>query len=180
MPSPHDKYRTFWQRFFAGVVDGLILRPVGWLFSLVYDRALGGGVTLTVWCLELAVGVAYSVLLHARYGQTLGKMALDIKVVDVSEAPIRYHQAVLRDLPMILFTAAMMGAAAPAVWSGAHPHSPAAQTASMMWLGMGSLIWLGIELLTMFTNEKRRAIHDFIAGTVVVKVEYLAARPAGD
>ena len=30
--------------------------------------------------------------------------------------------------------------------------------------------WTLLEVLTMLTNAKRRAIHDFIAGTVVVRV----------
>lgn len=30
-------------------------------------------------------------------------------------------------------------------------------------------LWFVAEVLTMLTNEKRRALHDFIAGTVVIK-----------
>lgn len=30
-------------------------------------------------------------------------------------------------------------------------------------------LWFVAEVLTMLTNEKRRALHDFIAGTVVVR-----------
>ena len=30
-------------------------------------------------------------------------------------------------------------------------------------------LWFLAEVLTMLTNEKRRALHDFIAGTVVVR-----------
>ena len=32
-------------------------------------------------------------------------------------------------------------------------------------------IWVWGELLVMLTNEKRRALHDFITGTVVIKLE---------
>jgi uncharacterized RDD family membrane protein YckC len=35
--------------------------------------------------------------------------------------------------------------------------------------------WLGLELLTMLTNSKRRALHDLIAGSVVVRVDPVAA-----
>jgi uncharacterized RDD family membrane protein YckC len=37
-------------------------------------------------------------------------------------------------------------------------------------LGYGALLMLFIELATMLTNRKRRALHDFIAGSVVVKI----------
>jgi hypothetical protein len=30
-------------------------------------------------------------------------------------------------------------------------------------------LWFFAEVLTMLTNEKRRALHDFIAGTVVIR-----------
>jgi len=30
-------------------------------------------------------------------------------------------------------------------------------------------LWFLAEVLTMLTNEKRRALHDFIAGTIVVR-----------
>jgi uncharacterized RDD family membrane protein YckC len=30
--------------------------------------------------------------------------------------------------------------------------------------------WFVLELLTMLTNNKRRALHDFIAGSVVVRL----------
>ncbi len=36
-------------------------------------------------------------------------------------------------------------------------------------IGLIGPIWFLLELLTMFTNEKGRALHDFIAGSVVCK-----------
>ncbi len=39
-------------------------------------------------------------------------------------------------------------------------------------IAIGSIhfIWFGVEIITMLTNEKRRALHDFIARSVVVKI----------
>jgi uncharacterized RDD family membrane protein YckC len=34
-----------------------------------------------------------------------------------------------------------------------------------------AIAWVLLEYLTMLLNEQRRAIHDFIAGTVVVRVD---------
>ena len=41
------------------------------------------------------------------------------------------------------------------------------------------VLWFVAEVLTMLTNEKRRAVHDFIAGTVVVRtnIELVVAQP---
>jgi uncharacterized RDD family membrane protein YckC len=36
-----------------------------------------------------------------------------------------------------------------------------------------SMVWFVLEILTMLTNRRRRALHDLIAGTVVVRAPYL-------
>ncbi len=38
-----------------------------------------------------------------------------------------------------------------------------------MWTTIIVFGWWIAEIITMLTNEKRRAIHDYIAGTVVVR-----------
>jgi hypothetical protein len=40
---------------------------------------------------------------------------------------------------------------------------------SLFWFGGAMMIWALLEFITMLTNKRRRAIHDFIAGTVVIK-----------
>ena len=35
-----------------------------------------------------------------------------------------------------------------------------------------SIVWILIELTTMLTNSKRRAVNDFLANSVVVNLEY--------
>jgi uncharacterized RDD family membrane protein YckC len=35
-----------------------------------------------------------------------------------------------------------------------------------------ALVWILLELITMLANKKRRAIHDFIAGSVVIRTDY--------
>jgi uncharacterized RDD family membrane protein YckC len=39
-------------------------------------------------------------------------------------------------------------------------------------------IWVWGELIVLLTNRKRRAIHDFIAGTIVVHASSSTAVPA--
>lgn len=38
-----------------------------------------------------------------------------------------------------------------------------------LWAGYAQTAWLFSELIVLLFNEKKRAIHDFIAGTVVIK-----------
>ncbi len=37
-----------------------------------------------------------------------------------------------------------------------------------------SNIWIYGELIVLLTNKRKRAVHDFIAGTVIVKSKYIA------
>ena len=48
-----------------------------------------------------------------------------------------------------------------------------------LWKGIQSSLadWFLLEFITLLTNDKRRAFHDYIAGTVVVR-ETRASRPA--
>jgi uncharacterized RDD family membrane protein YckC len=67
----------FWARFAAAFLDGLILGiPGNVLVRAVADAAVLGQL------LAFIAGVAYYALLEGNTGQTVGKMALGIKVVD--------------------------------------------------------------------------------------------------
>ncbi len=39
----------------------------------------------------------------------------------------------------------------------------------LSWLRILSDIWFWSELVTLFFNQKKRALHDFMAGTVVIQ-----------
>lgn len=41
------------------------------------------------------------------------------------------------------------------------------------WLGT---IWFLLEIVTLMTNDKRRAFHDLIANSVVIKDEYWSGK----
>ena len=53
--------------------------------------------------------------------------------------------------------------------TGAGINSPNLNTLQMV-IAFAEFAWFVAEILTMLTNKKRRALHDFIAGTVVVRV----------
>ena len=68
------RYRTFWPRFWAGWIDALAMIPllgIDW----VIQHTIHAPVILAIWFVAYQVsGDLYSVGMHARYGQTLGKM----------------------------------------------------------------------------------------------------------
>jgi hypothetical protein len=38
-----------------------------------------------------------------------------------------------------------------------------------IWVSNDNMVWVGSEMIVMLFNRQRRALHDFIAGTLVVK-----------
>ena len=52
-----------------------------------------------------------------------------------------------------------------------------ATTSGFFWLlAIVPGLWFLAEVVTMLTNEKRRALHDYIAGTVVVRTNIWKAQ----
>ena len=163
------KYSTFGPRFVAMIIDGIALSILSAL--LVFIGTKGGGVIQTaleyVNHMQFAI---YSVVLHGLYGQTLGKMALDIKVVDAkNEGCISFKQALLRDcVPIIVLVLMLFSTLFIPVVTAADeiPHWVIYLLFGFSFTLIG---WHLLEIITMLFNDKRRALHDFIAGTVVIR-----------
>jgi uncharacterized RDD family membrane protein YckC len=88
---------SFWQRFAAAFLDGII---VGVPVIILYEVAKGAG-----YALGLLLSVAYVVYFEGGpTGQTIGKRALGIRVYDFggSGGPIGYGRAFIRWLGKLL------------------------------------------------------------------------------
>ncbi len=170
-----NKYQTTMRRFWAGFVDGWLFIPLGWLDDLVYDTPRSTAAIVAWMLISYPAYWLYSVLMHGFYGQTLGKMALKIKVLDAtSEAPISMRQAFLRDIIYFVINTVALIISLYFVLSGRQIDVETFATANKV-LAVPALLWFAAEILTCLTNPKRRAVHDFIAGTVVVKMEVAPA-----
>jgi uncharacterized RDD family membrane protein YckC len=176
MSSATIKYSTFWRRFIAGFIDGLVLMPITWIDSFVSSSNLSTHLIVEWAIISHSAAWVYNVLMHGYYGQTIGKMISKVKVVDVSESPISMRQAFLRDSVYAgLSTIALILFLYQKFFSG-DVESPVIKSLTNL-LGLTGFIWFLVEIVTMLTNEKRRALHDFIAGPVVVRSELIDERP---
>jgi uncharacterized RDD family membrane protein YckC len=119
--TEHHPFAGFWSRAAARIIDLLIIIAA---FNLIYladrlgaDAGLwtgmglgerswtGAGISmanLLRGLFFLTFPVFYYVYLHAMYGQTFGKMALKIKVVNEDGTPLDYRKAFLRWLGYFL------------------------------------------------------------------------------
>jgi uncharacterized RDD family membrane protein YckC len=165
-----QKYNTFWPRFWAVLVDSLIFLPIGILDNYL-NSAERGLFILIVWAIvSHTVYWLYSVILHARYGQTLGKRVMRVKVLDFNEERLpTLRQAFIRDINYIFLYTFSLGYFIYLVFTGQNTSETEATSLPdqiMIWAAFG---WFLLEIITMATNDKRRAFHDYIAKTVVVR-----------
>ncbi|GGI67834.1 RDD family protein [Shewanella gelidii] len=163
-----DKYSTFGPRFWASIIDGIVISVLSAILAYLGTQA-GGGIQATLGYIDTMQFAVYSIALHTLYGQTLGKMALDVKVVDhLSEKGISFKQAFLRDcVPVVMLILLLIASLfLPVNQVG---ETPDWLIYAMMVFGISYFLWHLLEIITMLFNDKNRAMHDFIAGTVVIR-----------
>jgi uncharacterized RDD family membrane protein YckC len=173
---PHaERYSTFGPRFWTGAVDSLVLCPITLIPEALLLRNIPKGLGASLMLVQSLAWLVYTVVMHARYGQTVGKMVTKVRVVDFqTEGGISWRQAWLREgIPMILSLGCLgyevfsllTGRATP----GAIASGELVTTKPYQLMSVLPGLWFLAEVVTMLTNEKRRALHDFIAGTVVIR-----------
>jgi uncharacterized RDD family membrane protein YckC len=166
------RYNTFSQRFFAGWIDGLIFPPVGIIDALVFSQ------TDLTWLIVAWMPVSYSafwiysIVMHGLYGQTVGKRFTSVRVLDYkTELPITMWQAFLRESVLVVANCILLVMDIYLIINPETLLSAPLQTVRFA-LGYATLGWAILEIVTCLFNNKRRAIHDFIAGTVVVRTDF--------
>ncbi|XRQ11742.1 RDD family protein [Actinomadura welshii] len=160
-----------WARLGAALLDTLILGFVAApaaLFSIRWDKmeeSIESGEPVTNpldlyniprlvigYTIVFLVGFAYYTVLHARWGQTLGKKAAGIRVVRAADhSAVSWGQAIGRQafVYLISITTALLNFFVPG-------------GAILGLLGMLDPAWI-------LWDDRRQAVHDKVAGTVVVK-----------
>jgi uncharacterized RDD family membrane protein YckC len=164
------RYQTFWPRVGAMILDGAVLAPLAWVDQFLFNYTAHANILL-LWVVVYSLsGPVYEVAFVRMYGQTLGKMACGVRVYDVTGSPVSLRQAMLRHIVPILLTPyfALLQIqnirAGHLVNRGLGDDPWSFNTFFLFMFG-----WLLLEIVTMLTNRKRRAVHDFIAGTVVIR-----------
>jgi uncharacterized RDD family membrane protein YckC len=171
-------YAGFWRRLGAGIIDFSIWIPL-WVIQgrlSSYSKTLAIVLSAAT-CLVYA---AYQIYFHSRWGQTLGKMALGIRVMKLSGESIGVREAVIRssvDLILTMFwivgiTIAYLNLPDSEFyqmdWVERNIKLNELAPSWMSWQEYLSNGWYWSEVVVILFNEKKRALHDFLAGTVVI------------
>lgn len=168
------KFKTFWRRFWAAAIDSTVFWPLFLINNWVWLTFKEHSVLLLFWFILFSTAVhIYDIIFHGVFGQTLGKMAVNVKVIAVAGHKLTMSQAFRRDMVPLFFFALSLGFDGPKIFSGIYPQDPAFIKFDFIFFltlfsGLG---WFIAEVITMLTNRRRRAIHDYIAGSVVVKTD---------
>jgi uncharacterized RDD family membrane protein YckC len=169
------QYQTFWPRVGASFIDTAIFYPFDLIARLVIYTLHPSLFLIIFWDQFYTwAWVAYSILMHGYKGQTLGKMVCKVRVLDITENKLSLSQAFMRDIVLIIsnfiFSLYILFNSSIYIKLVTSNNFIEDFSAFPIWfrvLAMMSFIWTLLEIITMLTNKKRRAIHDFIAGSVV-------------
>jgi uncharacterized RDD family membrane protein YckC len=172
------RYAGFAPRLASLMLDFIILLPL----TALEFWASGHWRLFDVYFLipGILFGLFYSVYLVQRFGGTPGKLMVGIRIRKLDGEPVSYREAFLRySVDFILYLLMSIALLIPLL----HMTDAEYQSLSFMenakrmtefapsWyrpLQWIQTAWVWGELIVLLTNRKRRAIHDFIAGTVVV------------
>lgn len=133
----------------------------------------------------MLIGLFYHVYLVRRFGGTPGKLIMRLQIRKVSGDPVGYREAILRYAPEfllgILMSIALLQSLFQMTDTEYHALSFMERPQRLVdgapaWfkpLQIGQHLWIWGEFIVLLTNRMRRALHDFIAGTVVIYNERL-------
>jgi uncharacterized RDD family membrane protein YckC len=174
-------YAGFWRRFAAMWIDAVLTIPVTFLSIyflglLKLPYVIGGllGLFFFVW---------YSVYLVHRYGGTPGKLLMGVRITMLSGEKISERATWLRSsiwlctsiLSVLALTLASQKISLSEYLAfDFFERAKKLEELTPNWYGFLKYfdqLWFWSEFLTMHFNKKRRALHDFMAGTVVIRIK---------
>jgi uncharacterized RDD family membrane protein YckC len=175
-------YAGFFKRLGSSVVDSLIFMPIMFIFHFISSFTIELAMISAV--LSGVLFSVYSIYFHYRFGATIGKMVLRIKVTLPNGEMIGLKQALLRSsvdftlaLVMIIVHVVAMYSVDPEIYlnAGWLERGEILLPLLPFWFGILSIVsqlWFWGELIVLLFNKRKRALHDYIAGTVVICKEF--------
>ncbi len=172
------QYAGFWKRCSSVLLDYIIIFPIS--FFILWLGSFSKEIHLTLIIPHTLLYFAYNIYMNANYGGTIGKLVVGIRIRKISGETIHYKEAFLRNIVDLAFGVIIVIMQAYTLFH-INDHS----YESLSWfkkagylyknmpesykpINAANEIWIWSELLVLLLNKKRRALHDFIAGTVVI------------
>src|SRR5688500_4847524 len=176
-------YAGFWTRVAANLMDFLFLVPI--VILLIVFNSIGINAYYYTIGPYLLFYFWYSVYLVKRNGGTPGKLIAGIKILRIDGNDVGWGEALLRQcvsfilaIVSVVVTVIALSQADSYIyeslnWIEKQRYINSLAPAAFLFVQWTSNIWSLSELFVLLLNERRRALHDLIAGTVVVKSKYI-------
>jgi len=184
IPGTHENiYGGFWLRLGSLMLDGIFCLPVTAIVVLI--QFLGPSAYAMSIIPLLVFNLWYAVYLPARYGATPGKLVVGLTILKVNGEAIGLKEAIMRNvvtLGISIFSMCVMLLALSRVDADTYTElgwiDRSKYLMTLVPLGFTlqswmSNVWIYSELIVLLTNKQRRAIHDYVAGTVIVQTKYM-------
>jgi uncharacterized RDD family membrane protein YckC len=174
------EYGGFWRRVGASVLDSLIEAPLVILLFVLFNYTRNAYLYYAL--PSVAFNLFFNIWLVRRFGGTPGKRILNMRIAMTDGSPVTVRAATLRFLPMLVLALLSLTAMIQTTYS----LGPGFESLSYVGkLGeMGKLapawnnfvtgfmyIWWIASAITLAANRRKRTIHDFIAGTIVLRTD---------
>lgn len=179
----NDIYAGFWVRLGSMLLDGIIMLPL--IFIVLYLNGLSVNMYFYIIIPNLLFGIWYNIYLPKKYGGTPGKLIVGIKIIKIDGKPIGWKEAILRYsvlLGLTIFSVIVMIISLLKAdenifnslsWLKRTEYLMSLAATPFMIHAWASNIWVYSEFIVLLTNKRKRAAHDFIAGTVIVRNVYI-------
>lgn len=165
----NSKYKTGLKRLCASLIDFIVFIPFYLVKQFAFSYTGNSIVIFLLTSFVIFLPLFYSVYCHTKFGQTIGKWVVGVKILDIGEInQITIYQAFLRD--SIYFTIETIGLGYTLFMTVQTDKHNYVIDAYEDFTKQPIYLWTILELISMLTNKKRRSINDFIANTVVVRL----------
>jgi uncharacterized RDD family membrane protein YckC len=176
-------YAGFWIRFGSLLLDILIIMPV--VFIFLYLNGLSKNACFYTVIPFLIFHFWYNIYLVQKNGGTPGKLISGITILKTDGTDLTWREAILRHIVSFSLTIFIS-----IITIIALSQSDTEYYESLNWMKKqqylmtllpvyfsvntwASNIWTYSELFVLLFNKRKRALHDFIAETVIVRTKYI-------
>jgi uncharacterized RDD family membrane protein YckC len=176
-------YAGFWTRLGSLLLDFLILIP--YLALVLYINGLSKNAYYFTFIPGLIFHFWFSIYLVKKYGGTPGKLIVGIKILKLDGTDVTWKEAILRqsvNFNLIIFGSIITIYALSKAdgeyyeslnWIKKQEYLFALTPLLFKIYTWTNNIWVYSELVVLLFNKRKRALHDFIADTVIVKTKYI-------
>jgi uncharacterized RDD family membrane protein YckC len=154
------KISRFWSRIAAFAIDGIILGISGFILGLIFEGFLTRIGTYG-YLFGLMICLVYFTIFNSKLckGQTVGKLALMIQVVDKDGNTLSVGRSLYRAL-ILCGPYFLVNVDIPGIYTG-----------SFLYIMKDIILislYLGVVVIYIFNRGNRQSLHDIFAGTFVV------------